>query len=292
MNKKRPLSPLAIRYFRKEKLKKSQDELHKLSGVSRKTITEIENNKQETVLVQEKSFTKLKEALGISSNEMLGNTLKSIASDTSTNTTDVTASQKSSSETVSDSISKVAQIYGCNAEDIIALAPLLAMHFFEKCLEKEMKVFSKDFKNNKLTRGSEYILENFFADFIDHSSKYNPAKNPNHSIGEAIDEDMENNLYRGFDSVDEIEALRADIDMCLRRKDVFLKGVKHIANLDQNASIEERHNPMDKYVRNLLEKKHIKEVFKPETSNALHDERRYGPHFKNSKVLAYNQVND
>ena len=86
--------------------------------------------------------------------------------------------------------------------------------------------------------------------------------------------------------------LRADIDMCLRRKDVFLNGVKHIANLDQNASIEERHNPMDKYVRNLLEKKHIKEVFKPETSNALHDERRYGPHFKNSKVLAYNQVND
>ena len=210
MNKKRPLSPLAIKYFRKEKLKKSQDELHKLSGVSRKTITEIENSKQETVLVQEKSFTKLKEVLGISSNEMLGNTLKSKASDTTTNTTDVTASQKNSSETVSDSISKVAQIYGCNEEDIIALAPLLAMHFFEKCLEKEMKVFSKDFKNNKLTRGSEYILENFFADFIDHSSKYDPAKNHNHSIGDAIDEDMENNIYRGFESVEEIEALRAE----------------------------------------------------------------------------------
>ena len=152
-----------------------------------------------------------------------------MTSDTTTNTTDATASQNNSSETVSDSISKVAQIYGCNAEDIIALAPLLAMHFFEKCLEKEMKIFSKDFKNNKLTRGSEYILENFFLILSTTHRNTIQRKILIIPLGEAIDEDMENNMYRGFDSVEEIEALRADIDMCLKRKDVFLNGVRQFA---------------------------------------------------------------
>ena len=80
--------------------------------------------------------------------------------------------------------------------------------------------------------------------------------------------------------------------MSLRTKDVFLNGVTHLAQLDLDAQLEEDHNPMDKYVRNLLEKKYIKEVFKPMTNEYFGPEYRYGPHFKNSNVLAYDQIDD
>ena len=54
---------------------------------------------------------------------MLGKTLKSMNSDTTTNTPKMTASREDSSASVDENISRVAQIYGCEAEDI-ALAPL------------------------------------------------------------------------------------------------------------------------------------------------------------------------
>ena len=174
--------------------------MNKLSSVSRKTITEIENSKQGLVLVQENTFKKLKEALGISSNEMLENTLKSKLSDTTQNATHINASQddKDSSAMINEHILRVAQIYGCDAEDIIALAPLLAMDFFEKCLEKEMKLFSKKFKNNKLTRGSEYILENFFTS-LSITRRNTTQRKILIILYILTKKKMENNMYKGFD---------------------------------------------------------------------------------------------
>ena len=77
-------------------------------------------------------------------------------------------------------------------------------------------------------------------------------------------------MYRGFDSIEEIEALRADIDMCLKEK-MFLKGKTYRQPRPKRFD-RRRHNPMINTCETFL-KRNIKEVFKPETSNALHDEK-------------------
>ena len=76
-------------------------------------------------------------------------------------------------------------------------------------------MFSREFKNQPDTIGSEYILENFFSDFIAFSRDYDPVKNPNISIGDALDFSSEDTYDRDFDFIDAIEYLKKVISIGL-----------------------------------------------------------------------------